>query len=85
MATKEYTITIRTDFDSEEADNIFLGSVKQGARHMQATALLMPARRQVQIALEGSDFFTKGDEISLLEDILADDYHGGNNDGKSEG
>lgn len=68
MSLRTYTIELRIDFDSEDKAQIMLDSVRQSAKSMLATAMLLADNRKPDIALTCGDLFEGSKEISLVDD-----------------
>jgi hypothetical protein len=69
LSMRTFTIELRVDDSDAEHVDIIKDAAKVAAKHLFATALLLPFRHKPQIALTGSDFFATQEEIELADDI----------------
>lgn len=68
MTVKTYTIELRVDEGDVGNDNTVDEFVKEAAKHVYTTALLV-CKRRPQIALYSGDNFSSTEEILLADDI----------------
>lgn len=73
---RTYTVELRADFVDEEKHDILLSAVREAARTMLATAMLLKDKRDPQIALQTGDMFQKNDDIMVFDESEAA-MHGG--------
>lgn len=70
---RTYKIELRVDFLDKDKFKHLEAAAKTAAKHLYTQALLLQDKRAPQIALEGSDFFSSTEEISLADDIPQDE------------
>lgn len=66
-------IELRYHPSNDTNDNIVQKAAKMAAKHLWTQALLIGEKRKPTIALYGSDFFSREEEISLADDIPQDE------------
>jgi hypothetical protein len=71
---KTYTIELRADFQDDEKHAVLLQAVRQSAREMLSTALLLKDKREPQISLQSGDMFERNSDLEI---ITAEDIAGG--------
>lgn len=67
---KTYTIELRADFVDDEKHDILLEAVREAARTMLTTAMMLKDKRDPQIALQAGDMFEKNKDLEILNDEL---------------
>lgn len=70
---RTYTIELRADFMDDEKHDILLSAVREAARTMLATALLLKDKRDPQIALQTGDMFETNKDLDVMEDGSPDE------------
>jgi hypothetical protein len=66
---RTFTIELRADYLDDDKFRVLETAMKQAAKHVYTTALLLQDKRKPEIALYGSDFFASRQEIELADDI----------------
>lgn len=64
---RTYTVELRADFVDEDKHDILLAAVREAARTMLATALLLKDKREPQIALQTGDMFQTNKDLDVME------------------
>lgn len=65
---KTYTIELRADFVDEDKHDILLEAVREAARVMLTTAMMLKDKREPQIMLQAGDMFAKNEDIKIFEE-----------------
>lgn len=63
---RTYTIELRVDFSEKENYELLLTSVREAAKGMLTTAVLLSDKRKPQIALQTGDLFEGNEDIALF-------------------
>lgn len=63
---RTYTIELRADFQDEDKYEIMLADVREKAREILTTALLLKDKREPQISLQSGDMFEVNKDLELL-------------------
>lgn len=63
---RTYTIELRADFQDDEKHDILLEAVREAARTMLTTAMMLKDKRDPQIALQAGDMFEKNKELLVF-------------------
>lgn len=63
---KTYTVELRADFLEEDKHDILLQAVREAARTMLTTAMLLKDKREPQIALQTGDLFEGNKQVMLF-------------------
>lgn len=63
---KTYTIELRADFLDEEKHAILLEAVRQTARQVLSTAMLLKDKRDPQISLQAGDMFERNSDLEII-------------------
>lgn len=61
-----YKIEIRAHFEDGEKYDVLLEQVREAARMIYATAMLLKDKREPQISLETGDMFARNADIALF-------------------
>lgn len=61
------TIELRVDFQEEEKYDIILEAVREGARTMLGTAVLLKDKRDPQISVQHGDMFERNKELEVFK------------------
>jgi hypothetical protein len=67
MTIQTYKIELKLDTPSDEAHEALCQIIKQYARDLQATSMLLSGRSQPQVIAQATDSFYTTQEIELLE------------------
>lgn len=67
---KTYTIELRADFVDAEKHDILLEAVREAARTMLTTAMMLKDKRDPQIALQAGDMFEKNSDLEIFNEEL---------------
>jgi len=73
MALETFTIELRVDFNDASKNELVVQAMRMAAKHVLTTAMLLQDKRPPQIALMTSNLFERDREISLADDIPADE------------
>jgi len=63
---RTYQIELRASFEDEEKYETLLEIVRQAAREMLATAMILKDKRDPQIALNTGDMFETNKDLSIV-------------------
>lgn len=64
---RTYTVELRADFQDDEKHDILLSAVRDAARTMLTTALMLKDKREPQIMLQTGDMFERNNDVMLFE------------------
>lgn len=64
---KTYTIELRADYVDEEKHDVLLEAVREAARVMLSTAMMLKDKRDPQIMLQAGDMFEKNKDLTIFE------------------
>lgn len=67
---KTYTVELRADFVDDEKHDILLEAVREAARTMLTTAMMLKDKRDPQIALQAGDMFEKNSDLEIFNEEL---------------
>ena len=68
---RTYTIELRADFVDEDKHDILLEAVREAARTILTTAMMLKDKREPQIMLQTGDMFEKNGDIMIFEESEA--------------
>lgn len=62
---RTYTVELRVDFDEDDKHDIMLDAVRDSARVILATAMMLKDKRDPTIALQAGDIFERNKDLEL--------------------
>lgn len=66
---RTYTVELRADFIEDGKHDILLQAVREAARTMLATAMLLKDKRDPQIALQTGDMFETNKDLNVMDGV----------------
>jgi hypothetical protein len=67
---RTYTIELRADYQTDDKHDVLLEAVREAARTVLATAMMLKDKRDPQISMQVGDMFNKDAEVQLFNDDL---------------
>lgn len=68
MAVKKFTVELQCEFSDEEKYMVIRNALREAARTVFTTALMMQERRKPAIAMHSNDFFEGPQQFDVLVD-----------------